>query len=275
MCGIIGILGKGDVAPLIVEGLKRLEYRGYDSSGVATIDHGMLDRRRASGKLQSLVARLEKNPLKGATGIGHTRWATHGAATDENAHPHATERLALVSLFAVRDAAAWPACLAAHDAACKSSMGERVYLGRVDRVLLGGGARFDWLAIDAFPSREFDFMLSNPPYGKSWKSDLERMGGKDGTVAGAPKKSAALTPEQQRILESRGVLSPAEIHALASKTRKAVGADAGKASCHSDYVDPDAAQHVQRERGVVMPTAALVQVDVRPALGIAKEDRVI
>jgi glucosamine--fructose-6-phosphate aminotransferase (isomerizing) len=96
MCGIIGILGKTDVAPLIVEGLKRLEYRGYDSSGVATIDHGRLDRRRASGKLQALTARLEKDPLKGSTGIGHTRWATHGAATDENAHPHATERLALV-----------------------------------------------------------------------------------------------------------------------------------------------------------------------------------
>lgn len=76
-----------------------------------------------------------------------------------------TERLALVSLFAVRDAAAWPACLAAHDAACKSSMGERVYLGRVDRVLLGGGARFDWLAIDAFPSRELaaeSLRLENP-----------------------------------------------------------------------------------------------------------------
>lgn len=96
MCGIIGILGKNDVAPLIVEGLKRLEYRGYDSSGVATIDHGALDRRRASGKLNVLAARLEKAPLKGATGIGHTRWATHGAATDDNAHPHATERLALV-----------------------------------------------------------------------------------------------------------------------------------------------------------------------------------
>ena len=96
MCGIIGILGKSDVAPLIVEGLKRLEYRGYDSSGVATIDHGSLDRRRASGKLGVLAARLAKEPLKGATGIGHTRWATHGAATDENAHPHATERLALV-----------------------------------------------------------------------------------------------------------------------------------------------------------------------------------
>ena len=96
MCGIIGILGKTDVAPLIVEGLKRLEYRGYDSSGVATIDHGRLDRRRASGKLEALSARLEKAPLSGMTGIGHTRWATHGAATDENAHPHATERLALV-----------------------------------------------------------------------------------------------------------------------------------------------------------------------------------
>ncbi len=96
MCGIIGILGKSDVAPLIVEGLKRLEYRGYDSSGVATIDHGRLDRRRASGKLAALAARLDKDPLKGRAGIGHTRWATHGAATDENAHPHATERLALV-----------------------------------------------------------------------------------------------------------------------------------------------------------------------------------
>lgn len=96
MCGIIGILGKSDVAPLIVEGLKRLEYRGYDSSGVATIDRGKLDRRRASGKLGVLAERLGKAPLHGATGIGHTRWATHGAATDDNAHPHATERLALV-----------------------------------------------------------------------------------------------------------------------------------------------------------------------------------
>jgi len=96
MCGIIGILGKDDVAPSIVEGLKRLEYRGYDSAGVATVDHGRLDRRRASGKLAALAARLDKSPLAGAAGIGHTRWATHGAATDENAHPHATDRLALV-----------------------------------------------------------------------------------------------------------------------------------------------------------------------------------
>jgi glucosamine--fructose-6-phosphate aminotransferase (isomerizing) len=96
MCGIIGILGKSDVAPLIVEGLKRLEYRGYDSAGVATLVDGRLDRRRASGKLSVLAARLVESPLSGSTGIGHTRWATHGAATDINAHPHATERLALV-----------------------------------------------------------------------------------------------------------------------------------------------------------------------------------
>jgi len=96
MCGIIGILGKADVAPAIVEGLKRLEYRGYDSAGVATIENGRLDRRRASGKLGVLSTRLAKEPLSGPTGIGHTRWATHGAATDDNAHPHATDRLALV-----------------------------------------------------------------------------------------------------------------------------------------------------------------------------------
>ncbi len=96
MCGIIGILGKSDVAPMIVEGLRRLEYRGYDSAGVATIRDGFLDRRRASGRLSALSEKLAAFPLGGATGIGHTRWATHGAPTDANAHPHATERVALV-----------------------------------------------------------------------------------------------------------------------------------------------------------------------------------
>ncbi|MEQ1930015.1 MAG: glutamine--fructose-6-phosphate transaminase (isomerizing) [Parvularculaceae bacterium] len=96
MCGIIGILGKSDVAPLIVQGLKRLEYRGYDSAGVATIKDGRLDRRRAPGKLAALEQLLKSNPLPGAIGIGHTRWATHGAANESNAHPHATRRLALV-----------------------------------------------------------------------------------------------------------------------------------------------------------------------------------
>ncbi|NNL88630.1 MAG: glutamine--fructose-6-phosphate aminotransferase, partial [Marinicaulis sp.] len=96
MCGIIGILGKSDVAPSIVEGLKRLEYRGYDSAGVATLENGAIDRRRAAGKLSALTALLEKSPLAGFAGIGHTRWATHGAPTDENAHPHQTSRIALV-----------------------------------------------------------------------------------------------------------------------------------------------------------------------------------
>ena len=96
MCGIIGILGKTDVAPLIVEGLKRLEYRGYDSAGIATIRDGFLDRRRASGRLSALTEKLAAYPLPGSTGIGHTRWATHGAPTDANAHPHATEKVALV-----------------------------------------------------------------------------------------------------------------------------------------------------------------------------------
>jgi len=96
MCGIIGILGKGDVAPSIVAGLRRLEYRGYDSAGVATLDNGRLERRRASGKLSMLEAALDAAPLAGAIGIGHTRWATHGAPTQTNAHPHATPRVSVV-----------------------------------------------------------------------------------------------------------------------------------------------------------------------------------
>lgn len=96
---------------------------------------------------------------------------------------------------------------------------------------------------------------------------FERLGGKDGTVPGAAKKSAALTPEQQEILAKRGVLSPDEIHKLASKTKKAVGAESGKASCHSDYVDPETAKHVHAEK----VGATLVQLDVRPALGISKD----
>ena len=81
MCGIVGILGHRPVAPLIVDALKRLEYRGYDSAGVATLEHGTLTRRRAQGKLVNLEARLAAEPLAGTSGIGHTRWATHGAPT--------------------------------------------------------------------------------------------------------------------------------------------------------------------------------------------------
>ena len=96
MCGIIGILGSDDAAPRLIEGLKRLEYRGYDSAGIATLANGSIHRRRAEGKLANLAAILEDDPLDGDAGIGHTRWATHGVPNESNAHPHATSRVAVV-----------------------------------------------------------------------------------------------------------------------------------------------------------------------------------
>ena len=96
MCGIVGIVGSEPVAVRLVDALKRLEYRGYDSAGVATLEEGGISRRRAEGKLGNLAQKLSFEPLSGRIGIGHTRWATHGAPTEQNAHPHATERVAVV-----------------------------------------------------------------------------------------------------------------------------------------------------------------------------------
>ncbi|PZU08222.1 glutamine--fructose-6-phosphate transaminase (isomerizing) [Sphingomonas sp.] len=96
MCGIIGIVGKEDVCGRLLEGLRRLEYRGYDSAGIATDHDGLIDRRRAPGKLDNLAGVLAAQPMPGKTGIAHTRWATHGAPTEDNAHPHATGEVAVV-----------------------------------------------------------------------------------------------------------------------------------------------------------------------------------
>ena len=109
MCGIVGILGKDNVAETILESLRRLEYRGYDSAGIATIVNGGIERRRAEGKLSNLSKELSQHPLPGIVGIGHTRWATHGAPTVGNAHPHATDR----SLSRQTTSPRSPACMEA------------------------------------------------------------------------------------------------------------------------------------------------------------------
>jgi glucosamine--fructose-6-phosphate aminotransferase (isomerizing) len=96
MCGIVGVIGTQPASPTLLDALRRLEYRGYDSAGIATLASGAIDRRRAEGKLGNLAALLAKSPLAGNTGIGHTRWATHGAPTESNAHPHGTMRVAVV-----------------------------------------------------------------------------------------------------------------------------------------------------------------------------------
>src|ERR1700682_1893535 len=96
MCGIVGVIGNGPAAPLILDALRRLEYRGYDSAGIAALVNGRIERRRAAGKLGHLADVLLATPLPGTTGIGHTRWATHGAPTESNAHPHGTARVSVV-----------------------------------------------------------------------------------------------------------------------------------------------------------------------------------
>lgn len=117
MCGIIGVIGDRPITPLLVEGLRRLEYRGYDSAGVATLKDGHIERRRAMGKLVNLEEKLAAEPLSGAIGIGHTRWATHGVPAERNAHPHATNLVAVVhngiieNFMSIRDELATLGCV--------------------------------------------------------------------------------------------------------------------------------------------------------------------
>src|SRR5258705_4615809 len=111
MCGIVGILGRGPVAEQLVDSLKRLEYRGYDSAGIATLEGGRLERRRAEGKLKNLETRLKAEPLAGHTGIGHTRWPTTGKPTENNPHPHPTAAAAWVNNATIKNFGQFPKAL--------------------------------------------------------------------------------------------------------------------------------------------------------------------
>ena len=138
MCGIVGILGRAPVAEQLVDSLKRLEYRGYDSAGVATLENGSLARRRAEGKLKNLEARLGAKPLGGHTGIGHTRWATHGKPTENNAHPHATERVAVVHNGIIENFRELREELEAKGAVFSTETDTEVVVHLVDSLLKGG-----------------------------------------------------------------------------------------------------------------------------------------
>ncbi len=138
MCGIIGIVGVSPVAERLIESLKRLEYRGYDSAGVATIASGRLDRRRAKGKIRALEDAVQTAPIGGAVGIGHTRWATHGAPSEPNAHPHRAGRVAVVHNGIIENFAELKAELAADGRTFESETDTEVVAHLIDRELAAG-----------------------------------------------------------------------------------------------------------------------------------------
>jgi glucosamine--fructose-6-phosphate aminotransferase (isomerizing) len=138
MCGIVGILGRGPVAEQLVDSLKRLEYRGYDSAGVATLEGNHLERRRAEGKLKNLETRLKAEPLAGHTGIGHTRWATHGKPTERNAHPHATDNVAVVHNGIIENFRELREALQKSGAVFKTETDTEIVLHMVDSYLAKG-----------------------------------------------------------------------------------------------------------------------------------------
>src|SRR3954465_7012099 len=138
MCGIVGVVGRGEAAPLLLEALRRLEYRGYDSAGIATLVEGHVERRRAEGKLGNLAAVLERDPLSGTTGIGHTRWATHGAPTERNAHPHSTKRVSVVHNGIIENHAELRAELEAKGAVFETETDTETFVRLVDDFLAHG-----------------------------------------------------------------------------------------------------------------------------------------
>ena len=138
MCGIVGVIGKASAAPLLLEALRRLEYRGYDSAGIATLVNGHIERRRAEGKLGNLAGVLERDALPGTTGIGHTRWATHGAPTERNAHPHSTARVSVVHNGIIENHAELRAELEAKGAVFETETDTETFVRLVDDLLHQG-----------------------------------------------------------------------------------------------------------------------------------------
>jgi len=138
MCGIVGVVGREPAAPRLLEALRRLEYRGYDSAGIATLVNGHIERRRAEGKLANLAAVLAANPLPGTTGIGHTRWATHGAPTERNAHPHGTSRVAVVHNGIIENHAELRAELEARGQVFETETDTETFARLVDQHLIEG-----------------------------------------------------------------------------------------------------------------------------------------
>jgi glucosamine--fructose-6-phosphate aminotransferase (isomerizing) len=138
MCGIVGVIGRAEAAPLLLDALRRLEYRGYDSAGIATLVEGGIERRRAEGKLHNLAGVLERDPLPGTTGIGHTRWATHGAPTERNAHPHATARVAVVHNGIIENHAELRAELEAKGARFETETDTETFVRLLDSLLAAG-----------------------------------------------------------------------------------------------------------------------------------------
>ncbi|HEY8609891.1 MAG TPA: glutamine--fructose-6-phosphate aminotransferase, partial [Roseomonas sp.] len=138
MCGIVGVVGQVEAAPRLLEALRRLEYRGYDSAGIATLVNGHVERRRAEGKLNNLATVLDSDPLPGTTGIGHTRWATHGAPTTRNAHPHGTTRVSIVHNGIIENHAELRAELEAQGAEFETETDTETFARLVDHYLARG-----------------------------------------------------------------------------------------------------------------------------------------
>lgn len=159
MCGIVGVVGHSKAVPLLLGGLRRLEYRGYDSAGIATLVDGRIERRRAEGKLHNLETVLHAHPLSGTTGIGHTRWASHGAPTVDNAHPHATDRVAVVHNGIIENHQALRAMLEAKGQSFQTETDTEVVVQLVD-YLLQQGASPVAAAAEAFGQFEGAYSLA-------------------------------------------------------------------------------------------------------------------